>query len=425
MSNTCPEPTIPGPSTPGIPDPRPVPEDLAPGVPVPGSDTNVPVPVPVLVPVPGARGPGPQPVKYQLTAQDHAVLGRTKDYLAAWERKTPGIPSLQENFGAASVGSVGPSVLAWAFLAATDDLVSRNIHEPFYEPILVILARSPYIELARTVIKINHPVTTQTHHVYWNKSNESSDSRDTDTGSRTSVERASVWTLARFLDTQIRAGVNRCFSRRPGNSSGFPLVTMQQAQALENKLRNVGAGKSGQDPDAARSRPPRPAHLIVEDATWDGRASMELCSGLTNLMIRYNAMLGYSCDFAEAIKHSNELRRQTMARSRAERAEKATMVGKPKTLNTKEKPDNKSRPGSRLRDVREAPRSGTGQTGQNKQTKQPLVSGPPIHTRARPVNARVGPTIDQDGFQMVQGKVKGSRVRVIQHTKEPGLNQTT
>lgn len=237
-------------------------------------------------------------ISLKLTDADREKLALANGYHAEWLKADPTDGhSLNSDWGKYHLENVPAAVLAWALLASIDHYQKRLATDPSQEPILVAVARSVYIDLARRIIKISgteflsYPQRINHKKEHFNNRVHTGMSE-----LKTPLGDSSIWSLAKRLDEQVRSCVNRCYEKK---LSDLPIV----ADVKETKSKKASHAAEGKRRETARSRAP-------EDALSNNRASPDLALALYDISKQYNLMLASNADFSQAYRERGAILRE-------------------------------------------------------------------------------------------------------------------
>lgn len=345
-----------------------------------------------------------EPVDYTIGDEELAVIALCNGYLALWNAKDEEGNSLAEDYDDLPVSDAGPRVTSWAFLAAMDDLRIRAASDPTQVPVLCAIARTKYPQMARAGLRMDPlPLSEHVHRVFVDR--DAFDARIDPTSAERSSKlgQSSVWTLAKWLNAQWRAGVNRCFHP---NLRDLPLVPPSH----EAKVQGKGKGNGSQNSNDNRQSRNEPVSRCPEDSAWNRLASPDLVGALYDIKDAYNRMLCSSPDLSMAYREHGRLRRE---RRDAEYAQRKA------DYDAQRKERNKNPP----KDFKPQGRSSTTTQGKgqskpqaNSRAKAEQTQGTGFNSPARTDRVRVQrvqrapkpktkPQVDDDGFVTV-GRVR-------------------
>jgi hypothetical protein len=203
-------------------------------------------------------------------------------------------------------GSCSGQVLAAALLAELERQHIASAKNLSLVPIVRALTQMGdeavnYCTLAKRWVDCEHPMATVKQRVFVDKNTFNPHVDAGFNEQKTPICEASLWTILKLFVAQVRAGVNNCFERR---YHGLPLaMQVKKETSPTGKGKAKGRGKEREQPLVAP----------IEEATWNGMASLNLIQLLEGLMENYNWMLYTSPDMSEAYKESGVLRRQFFA----------------------------------------------------------------------------------------------------------------
>lgn len=240
----------------------------------------------------------PETVSWTLGPEEHEDILMSTGFLTLWMN--------DKDLQVAKTGSQGPRDLARGLLAAVDELRIQSTKDQTLGPVLCFLARSPYLRLARQIITMDpNPLTDSHHRVTVDRLSFNPRIHATREESEAPIGKASVWTLIKSLDQQIRAGVNRCYR---WHLEDLPILS----PPIQTGNKNQGKGKKTK----SGNKQTNPTSRCPEEGIWNGVGSAELCSVLYEISEPFNRMLRCVPDMREAYVTQGQLRRDAAQQQR-------------------------------------------------------------------------------------------------------------
>ncbi len=420
-----------------------------------------------------------QPVTdYTLNEQDEKVKELVLGYLEEWQNSDGSSESMAMTYGEIWSGKADALTLGWALLAAVDDLQIKCQTDKTQVPILKRILGTGDIELARSVLRISEPLTNTYHRVYVKKrQNESEANNETNNDNKqtvpysvpspneykTTLNDASVWTLAKFLRCQVCAGVNRCFPRRlhglplvshvvePSLTLGKIKVVSKDKQKEKDKNKDKNKEKEKRDYNDKKSTSPA-QYCLVDEAAWDGNlVYLNLIDALNEIKDSYNRILNSTLDFSDAYTAAGRLRREANQIKRNEDREVRNNARKDAQNNRNEngsinkdsrnfnKNNNNNYKGNTRQqqqqssnDSHQATSEGKNKPTNEKEKKAVSVSiptAPTVIPWKKTGNRRNVEEVDDDGYKIVKKNynsmskgTKSSRVRVVNNNNNNNNN---
>ncbi|VBB18231.1 hypothetical protein YASMINEVIRUS_694 [Yasminevirus sp. GU-2018] len=248
---------------------------------------------------------------YTLTAEDQAVLAKADGYLAKWFAKDEYGESLADAHGGRWLERTSLRTSAWALLAAVDHTKRQLANgDRSQVPILVAVARTGQIELARAVLRADECLAflDRPQRMFVREEDFNSRVHVGNGELHTPLKECSLWTLCKYNRGQICAGINACYERRLRD---LPILPEVQAKPVKAKPSQAGAG--------ARREREVPTSRAPEGATWNDRASSDFSVSIAEIAEPYNRALWGSVDLSHAFREAGIRRRAQYAEIRAQR----------------------------------------------------------------------------------------------------------
>lgn len=368
-------------------------------------------------------------VDYTIGPDELAVIALATGYLAKWNAEDESGNSMAKDYNNTRVCDAGPRLASWALLAAIDDLRIRSATDPTLVPVLCAVARTQFPAMARSGLRMDpHPLSEQVHRAFVDRDSFNPRVNLTSAEREGLLGQSSVWTLAKWVSAQWRAGVNRCFAP---NLRDLPIVpTPAQPKGGKGKKQAADFDSEG------RRERSKPVSRCPEESAWNRYASPDLVGALYDIKDAYNRMLCSSPDLSQAYKEQGRLRRERREAAFAKRQLEYEAQRQERSKNPPKdfKPQNKGKPAPGARTESKAqPRDAKPRDSKPRDSK-PRDSKPRTEAKApadgesnfnapaqRPERVRVQrapkpkPQVDADGFVTVGRK---------SHSKEKSKRQT-
>jgi hypothetical protein len=238
---------------------------------------------------------------YTRTSNDTDVLAMANGYLAKWGRKDENGTSLRTIHGKRWLKWITLRISAYAFLAAVD---YTNIQiangEHSQEPIVIAIARTGHIELARYIIRAYECLefldTTQNVNV--NEDDFNYRIHICHSELITPLGECNLLTLCKYIKGQICTGINNCFDSRLRD---LPIIFDPNTNNNDSSVYNVPTSRS------------------PELASWHNHTSRSFIGSINELSYSYNRVLAHTVDISRAFQEADTRRRAYNADIRAKR----------------------------------------------------------------------------------------------------------
>jgi len=233
-----------------------------------------------------------------LTDADHDALKQAKGYFGKWVNPSPNDTegSMKERFGEKKTGFTTPREAAYALLAITEyHMTEFEKGNASFEPLLVAVARSNLLKLAKSVITCEYdPLFDRYNMIKLEKGEFNKNIHVGREESFVALNESSLWTIGKRLRSQVLANVNRCFHPK----------TYDQLFVTKDT------------PNVKGRREPA-------DARRNGLSSGDLCYTIADIANELNNVLPDDCMslMHVAYSQSNQMKRRAFDERRA--AEKA------------------------------------------------------------------------------------------------------
>lgn len=266
--------------------------------------------------------------EFVITPEDLEILKLAKGYSDVWNEVTSTSDIADQLIQNSSARDISLALLCVA--------EQFNPNFPADVPLCAKLARSSYIQLARAVLNTNHDITSRYHRIIVDKDKFNPRVNLGKQERETPLSDASVWTLCKQLDSQVRFAVETCYPRQlhglpifaedprvANKTAGKKSVEKSAGKSADSKTSNKTSDKTSEkttekkvDQSASNavnkpsvfdesSRREIPTFRLPIDASYRGKTDITLIETIDTLRIAYNKILKSNPDFSDAYRAAN------------------------------------------------------------------------------------------------------------------------